>query len=813
MVTWWQLSMGATAVVGLGCFVFVGLLVVPLVRSRQLWTNRLAQAAVAIAFAFGLQRLSTVVYQVAGMLGPDPDAFAAAQRNSWWLAVIQLLVAGVALYYLLHRRLYSTLMIRAFFFDSFEQQQRVEALEAQQRLNEARLAAERERDEHDVLLQGVIQNSHALISVKDLQGRYLLVNEPFSLAFGVTDSDLLGATDRTVLPALAGVRQHADLLAQQGPRELEMSVDQPDGRHFYETATFPLRDADGAVYATGEISADVTDRRRAVTAIAEARDAALAATAAKSTFLATMSHEIRTPMNAVIGMTDLLAGTPLDDEQREFVDTVRSSGDALIGVINDILDFSKIESGELRLEAAPFDLRDEVEGCLDLVAAPASDKGLDLLCDVHEGLPEIVVGDVVRFRQVLTNLVANAVKFTERGEVRVTVVAQPAGEGVLRLALEVTDTGIGISSSALSGLFTSFSQADASSTRVYGGTGLGLAISRRLTEAMGGELTATSIPGGGSCFTSTLELREGQADEQRTDTVRAIAGRLRDRTVLLVDDNVTNLRILTLQLTGLGMSCTSAASAEEALALVDEGLSFEVAVLDLNMPVVSGLDLGRRLQQRLSAQCPPLVLLTGKGATPPDVERLFAATVTKPSKRGVLRDILVQLLCEPAERPQEGSTAVGGGEAAAAPANPPAGLQVSGLRVLVAEDNLVNQRVAQLMLARLGIEATIVTNGLGALEAVRQAHYDVVLMDVQMPTMDGLEATRRIRSERSDAERPFIVAMTASALVEDRDACTTAGMDDYLAKPVRADDLRSMLTRVAEAGSARETRQGAAAIA
>ena len=813
MVAWWQLSLAATLVVSLGCFVFVGLLVVPLVRRGQLWSNRLAMAAVVIAFAFGLQRMSNAIYQVTGRLGPGADAFAAAQPGSWWLTVIQLGVAGVTIYYLGHRRLYSGLMIRAFFFDSYEQQQRMQALEAQQRLNEARLTAERERDEHDVLLQGVIQNSHSLISVKDLQGRYLMVNEPFSRAFGAAESDLLGATDQTVVPALASSRQHADLLARQGPRELEMVVDQLDGRHFYETVTFPLRDADGAVFATGEISADVTERRRAAAAIAEARDAALAANAAKSTFLATMSHEIRTPMNAVIGMTDLLAGTPLDAQQREFVDTVRSSGDALIGVINDILDFSKIEAGELRLETAPFDLRDEIERCLDLVAAPATDKGLDLLCDVHERVPEIVVGDVVRFRQVLTNLVANAVKFTERGEVRVTVVAQPAGEGVLRLALEVTDTGIGISSSALSGLFTSFSQADASSTRVYGGTGLGLAISRRLTEAMGGELTATSIPGGGSCFTSTLELREGQADEQRTDTVRAIAGRLRDRTVLLVDDNVTNLRILTLQLTGLGMSCTSAASAEEALALVDEGLSFEVAMLDLNMPVVSGLDLGRRLQQRLSAQCPPLVLLTGKGATPPDVERLFAATVTKPSKRGVLRDILVQLLCEPAERPQEGSTAVGGGEAAAAPANPPAGLQVSGLRVLVAEDNLVNQRVAQLMLARLGIEATIVTNGLGALEAVRQAHYDVVLMDVQMPTMDGLEATRRIRSERSDAERPFIVAMTASALVEDRDACTTAGMDDYLAKPVRADDLRSMLTRVAEAGSARETRQGAAAIA
>jgi CheY-like chemotaxis protein len=373
--------------------------------------------------------------------------------------------------------------------------------------------------------------------------------------------------------------------------------------------------------------------------------------------------------------------------------------------------------------------------------------------------------------------------------------------------LEVTDTGIGISPSALSGLFTSFSQADDSSTRVYGGAGLGLAISRRLTEAMGGELVATSTPGVGSCFTSTLELREGPADEEKTDRARAIAARLRDRTVLLVDDNATNLRILTLQLTGLGMSCTSAESAEEALALVDEGLSFDVAVLDLDMPMLSGLDLGHRLQQRLGERCPPLVLLTGKGSVPPDVERVFAACVTKPSRRVVLRDVLVRLLDERDQGSTPGlPTAVDSGRSAVAPPDPqPAprpGPPLPGIQVLLAEDNLVNQRVAQLMLARLGIEVTIVATGLAALEAVRRDHYDVVLMDVQMPTMDGLEATRHIRRELSDAERPFIVAMTASVLVEDRDACAAAGMDDYLAKPVRAGDLQGMLTRVSEAGEA-----------
>jgi PAS domain S-box-containing protein len=682
----------------------------------------------------------------------------------------------------------------------------VEGLKTQALSGAIRVAVQRGRDEQG-LRQGYAKY-HAIIEELedayfevDLKGNYTYVNKTAERHFQRPRHAIIGANYKELTPETQIEKSFKAFneVYRTGisGKIVDNEILLPDGSVAHtEISVALMRDDKGHPIGFRGISRDVTERKQAEQELVEAKARAEEATRAKSEFLANMSHEIRTPMNGIIGMYNLLMTTELSPEQADFVETGKRSADSLLSLINDILDFSKIEAGKLEIETIDFDLRKTVEEMVSLPALQAHLKGLEFACQLDPEVPALVRGDPGRLRQVFMNLAMNAIKFTKKGEVvfRVSLETEDEKTAVVRFSFK--DTGIGIPKAGRERLFQSFQQVDASTTRMFGGTGLGLAIAKQLTRLMDGTIGLTSKPGEGSTFWFTLRF-----EKQPDIPVRLfnLPETVRTKRILIVDDNKTNLTILAGYLKHWGCACDQATSGEMALSLMHAvakaGAPYDLVISDMLMPGLDGAELGRRIKADPALKEALLIMLTSQGLRGDAAamrEIGFAAYLTKPVRRSQLFDCIVTVLNRvPAQQVdfKKGQLVTSYSLSEA---------KRRGLRILLAEDNAINQKLAMHLLSRFGFSADAVTNGREAVQALSQTPYDLVLMDVQMPEMDGLAATRAIRDADSSVLNHAvpIVAMTAHAMIGDRDKCLAAGMNDYISKPIQPNLLLQTMERL-----------------
>jgi len=653
-----------------------------------------------------------------------------------------------------------------------------------------------ELDRERNLLRTLIDNLPDLIYVKDTERRFLIANKRLAEVLGVSSpEEVIGKTVFDFFPEkVARACDESDQAVLRTGEPLinfEETLYDPTGRtEWVLTTLVPLRDGQGHIVAFVGIDRDITKRKIAEKHLQEAKEAAQMASQAKSEFLANMSHEIRTPLNGILGMIDLTLETELIPEQQEYLEMAKASADSLLTVINDILDFSKIEAGKLDIDTIEFDLRDSLEETIKTLALRADQKGLELLCHVYSEVPTVVKGDPTRLRQVVINLVGNAIKFTKKGEVAVIVECQTQEQEAVTLHFTVNDTGIGIPPEKQKLIFEAFSQADNSTTRQYGGTGLGLTISSRLVQMMGGEIWLESEVGKGTRFHFTARLGVGERVPQ-TDTPGV--GDLRGLKVLVVDDNRTNRRILEEMLGRWGMRPLSAQSGKEALMRLAEACEakdpYVLVLTDVHMPEMDGFGLVERIRQQPMLATATIMMLTSagqRGDAPRCRELGVAAYLAKPIRQSELREALVRVLMDHDKGKAPPLLTRHSMRALRTP--------VASLRVLLAEDNLVNQRLAIRLLEKRNHHVDVAINGREVLAALEKENFDLVLMDVQMPELDGFEATAMIREkERRYGGHLPIIAMTAHAIKGDRERCLAAGMDGYLAKPLRVQELDEIL--------------------
>ncbi len=644
----------------------------------------------------------------------------------------------------------------------------------------------------DALYSSLVESLPLAVFRKDRDLRLTFGNRMFCDMLGRPREELMGKTDFDLFPADLAVKYRRDDLHIMESNEIfedDEEVANEDGTRVYiQVLKSPVHDSSGEIVGIQGMFWDVTARRLAEEELRDAKEAADAASQAKSDFLANMSHEIRTPMNAVIGMTELLLDTRLDASQRELLMIIQDSGDALLTVINDILDFSKIEAGKFELTRLPFDFRESLGDTMRMLAPRTDEKGLELAFRVDQSVPQRLLGDPVRFRQIVINLVGNAIKLTEKGEVVVSVDCEKKSESKVTLHIAVRDTGIGIPPDRLEAIFEEFQQVDNSSTRSYSGTGLGLAICSRLVGLMDGKLTVESQLDQGSVFhaRTVFEIAEdADQGEQHVDVIT-------DARVLVVDYNETNLRILTEMLGNWGMHPVAVNDAQLALDSLrkaeQSNNSFDLLVSDVNMPKMDGYELAAAIREEERFATLPIMLLTSSGQVIASERRKqlgIASQLLKPVKQSELFDEIITVLNLPLSKKHRVASI------------PVSVDHVRPLQILLAEDNLANQKLAVGILSKQGHQVTVAPNGQAAVDAWESGDFDIILMDVQMPILDGLQATEIIR--KREAERGThitIIAMTAHAMTGDRERCLEAGMDEYLSKPIRGKEIASKLSQL-----------------